>query len=154
MKHALCLVLLLVVACQSEQSEESRNDMSKKSKGPEPDYVTVDHILIGVRNPRMPGASRDEKEARELAYKLLDEVRNKDGDWAALKRKYSDDPPPGGPYSMANKGVRPRSPNDYPRTDMVPAFGNVGFQLEVGEIGIADYSPASPFGFHLIKRVR
>ena len=41
------------------------------------------------------------------------------------------------------------------RDRMVPAFGNVGFVLAVGEIGIADYDPvASPFGFHIIKRVR
>jgi parvulin-like peptidyl-prolyl isomerase len=38
---------------------------------------------------------------------------------------------------------------------MVPAFGNVGFKLEVGEIGIADYDPlTSKYGYHIIKRVR
>jgi hypothetical protein len=55
---------------------------------------------------------------------------------------------------MANKGVKPRSGNEYPRDGMVAAFGNVGFVLEVGEIGIADYSPDSPFGFHIIKRTK
>jgi parvulin-like peptidyl-prolyl isomerase len=38
---------------------------------------------------------------------------------------------------------------------MVPAFGNVGFKLAVGEIAVADYDPkTSPFGYHLIKRVK
>jgi parvulin-like peptidyl-prolyl isomerase len=38
---------------------------------------------------------------------------------------------------------------------MVPAFGNVGFALKVGEIGIADYDPhTSPFGWHIIKRLK
>ena len=43
-------------------------------------------------------------------------------------------------------------PRAYSQT--VPAFGNVGFKLAVGEIGIADYDPkTSPFGYHVIKRV-
>jgi parvulin-like peptidyl-prolyl isomerase len=38
---------------------------------------------------------------------------------------------------------------------MVPAFGNVGFALNVGEIGIADFDPqTSPFGWHIIKRLK
>jgi parvulin-like peptidyl-prolyl isomerase len=38
---------------------------------------------------------------------------------------------------------------------MVAAFGDVGFRLAVGAVGMADFHPrASPYGFHLIKRVR
>ena len=60
-----------------------------------------------------------------------------------------------GRYGMANRGVTPAGGNEYARDGMVPAFGNVGFKLAVGEIGIADYDPAtSPYGWHIIKRVQ
>ncbi|MFK5956897.1 MAG: peptidylprolyl isomerase [Planctomycetota bacterium] len=39
------------------------------------------------------------------------------------------------------------------RGDMVAAFGNVGFGLEIGEIGMSQYDPKdSPFGWHIILR--
>lgn len=42
----------------------------------------------------------------------------------------------------------------HPRAAMVPAFGDVGFGLEVGEVGIAGYDEkTSPFGWHVIKRL-
>jgi len=41
----------------------------------------------------------------------------------------------------------------FPRNQMVPAFGDIGFKLQVGEIGIANYDKTtSPFGWHIIKR--
>lgn len=41
----------------------------------------------------------------------------------------------------------------FPRNQMVPGFGNVGFQLQVGEIGISNYdAKESPHGWHIIKR--
>ncbi|MFT5049926.1 MAG: peptidyl-prolyl cis-trans isomerase B (cyclophilin B) [Chlamydiales bacterium] len=40
------------------------------------------------------------------------------------------------------------------REQMVPAFGDVGFLLEVGEVGLAPFDPAkSPYGWHVIKRL-
>ncbi|MHC4380560.1 MAG: peptidylprolyl isomerase, partial [Planctomycetota bacterium] len=40
-----------------------------------------------------------------------------------------------------------------PRDQLVPAFGDVGFSLKVGEVGIANFDPeASPFGWHIIRR--
>ena len=42
----------------------------------------------------------------------------------------------------------------HPRGAMVPAFGDVGFALAVEEVGIASYdAEASPFGWHIIKRL-
>lgn len=42
----------------------------------------------------------------------------------------------------------------YPRAAMVPAFGDVGFALEVGQVGMADFhAESSPFGWHIIRRV-
>jgi len=38
---------------------------------------------------------------------------------------------------------------------MVPAFGNVGFAISVGNVDIADYDPnTSPYGWHIIKRLK
>ena len=42
----------------------------------------------------------------------------------------------------------------FSRDEMVPAFGDVGFALAVGEIGLAAYDQtSSPFGWHVIKRL-
>ncbi|HEX9792885.1 MAG TPA: peptidylprolyl isomerase [Planctomycetota bacterium] len=43
----------------------------------------------------------------------------------------------------------------FPRAEMAPSFGDVGFSLKVGEIGMAEYDPRqSQFGWHIIKRIR
>lgn len=43
----------------------------------------------------------------------------------------------------------------FPRQQMVPAFGDIGFKLQVGEIGLAEYNPiTSKFGWHIIKRIQ
>jgi len=42
----------------------------------------------------------------------------------------------------------------HPRAAMVPAFGDVGFSLAEGEIGMAEFDEEkSPFGWHIIKRL-
>ena len=118
-----------------------------------PDRISVDHILIGVQSSAFPDGKRSAADARKTAYDLLAQLKA-GGDWAALKRAHSEDPPPGGPYAMSNHGVRPAHRGEYPRSSMVPAFGDVGFTLAVGAVGMADHDArTSPFGFHLIKRV-
>jgi len=140
MRRFAILVPLLVAACQTARKE--------------PDYVTVDHILIGVKSKKLPEATRNREEARQLAHKLLDQLEH-GADWAALKKRYSDDPPPGGPYKMANLGVQPRGKQEYPRKGMVKGFGDVSFSLAVGETRIAEYDEtASPYGFHIISRIK
>lgn len=141
---------LLLAACGAQEEAPATPPPPK-----EPDHVLVDHILIGVTHPQLRGVTRTPEEARVLAYALLERLRG-GADWAALKRENSDDPPPGGPYGLANAGMTPAQ-GEHPRSGMVSAFGDVGFRLAVGEIGIADYTPgsrASPYGFHIIKRVK
>jgi hypothetical protein len=42
----------------------------------------------------------------------------------------------------------------HPRAAMVPAFGDVGFGLEIGAVGMAEFdTEKSPFGWHIIKRL-
>jgi len=118
-----------------------------------PQHVQVQHILIGFQGSvRGKPITRTKEEAKALAYQVLDRAR-KGEDFDALVKQYTDDSPPG-IYGMSGAGVAP-GPGEYPRTGMVPAFGNVGFAISVGNIGIADYDPtASPFGWHIIKRLK
>jgi parvulin-like peptidyl-prolyl cis-trans isomerase-like protein len=119
----------------------------------EPQHVRVQHILIGFTGS-VPGKTiiRSKEQAKELAYQILDRAR-KGEDFDELVRKYTDDSPPG-IYGMSGNGIEPAS-GEYSRGGMVPAFGNVGFAISVGNIGIADFDPqASPFGWHIIKRLK
>ena len=118
-----------------------------------PQHVQVQHILIGFVGS-VPGKAitRSKEEAKTLAYQILERAR-KGEDFDELVRKYTDDSPPG-IYGMAGAGVAPAM-GEYSRSGMVPAFGNVGFSISPGNIGIADYDPAaSPFGWHIIKRLK
>ncbi|HST05398.1 MAG TPA: peptidylprolyl isomerase [Chloroflexia bacterium] len=125
----------------------------------QPQHITVQHILIGFKDAvgfqgSAPGkaATRTQDEAKTLAYQVLDMAKSGQ-DYDQLVVQYTDDQAPG-IYKMSNSGVAPLSADEYSRDGMVPAFGNVGFTLQVGEIGIADYDPAtSPYGWHIIKRV-
>jgi hypothetical protein len=118
-----------------------------------PEHVQVQHILIGFSGS-VPGKNitRSKDEAKKLAYQILDRAR-KGEDFGELVRQYTDDSPPG-IYGMHASNVA-AGPNEYPRDGMVPAFGNVGFNISPGNIGIADFDPkASPYGWHVIKRLK
>jgi len=118
-----------------------------------PQHVQVQHILIGFSGS-VPGKAiaRSKEEAKTLAYQILERAR-KGEDFDELVRQYTDDSPPG-IYGMSEKGLQPGA-GEYPRDGMVAAFGNVGFNISPGNIGIADYDPqASPFGYHIIKRLK
>jgi hypothetical protein len=119
----------------------------------EPQHIQVQHILIGFSGS-VPNKSiaRSQAEAKALAYQILDRARAGE-DFDGLVRQYTDDSPPG-IYSMSAIGVTP-SAGEFPRDQMVPAFGNVGFAISPGNIGIADYdATASPYGWHIIKRLK
>ena len=119
----------------------------------EPDHIKVQHILIGFTGS-VPGKNitRSVEDARTLAYSLVDSAKA-GVSFDELVVRHTDDSPPG-IYGMSNLGVNASAGKEYPRNQMVPAFGNVGFKLQVGEIGVADYDPkTSPYGFHVIKRV-
>jgi parvulin-like peptidyl-prolyl isomerase len=95
--------------------------------------------------------TRSQDEARALAAQVLERAK-KGEDFDELVRTYTDDRAPG-IYSMSNTGVAPAS-GEFPRERMVPAFGNVGFSLAPGEVGMAQFDPrTSPYGWHIIKRL-
>jgi parvulin-like peptidyl-prolyl isomerase len=116
----------------------------------EPDRIEIQHVLISFAGTGTK-ARRSQAEAAELAAATLARA-NAGEDFDALVRELTDDSPPG-IYRLSNNGVSAAS-GEYPRNRMVAAFGNVGFGLGVGEIGMADFDPrTSPYGWHIIKRL-
>jgi parvulin-like peptidyl-prolyl isomerase len=101
--------------------------------------IQVQHILIGVQG-RLPGVTRNKEEGKALAQKVYAEVMA-GGNFDELVKKYTNDSAPG-IYPMTKAG----------RAGMVKGFGDVGFRLKVGEIGVAP--SASPYGWHIIKRLK
>ena len=118
----------------------------------EPDRITVQHILIGFKNtvPNKP-QERSRKEAKELAYALLQ--RAEDGeDFDALVKEYTNDSHPG--IMLVTNKDAPRVAGGRMRGQLVPKFGDVAFRLDVGEVGVANFNSAlCPYGWHVIKRL-
>ncbi|MGI9516298.1 MAG: peptidylprolyl isomerase [Pirellulaceae bacterium] len=133
---------------------------SETGNAGEPDYITVQHILVGFEGSvgdKEIGRSQDE--AEKLAGELLERARSGE-DFDALVKEFTDDQHPG-IYQMANfYSQGDMSPEEvsgkiFPRSMMVNAFGDIGFPLDVGEIGMADYDPqTSKYGWHIIKRIK
>jgi len=132
----------------------------QRGNGEEPDFVTVQHILVGFEGSvGDKEINRTKTEAAALAKTLLERAQGGE-DFDALVKEYTDDAHPG-IYRMANFFSQPdMSPEAveekiFPRSRMVNAFGDVGFPLEVGEIGMANYDPnTSKYGWHIIKRIK
>ncbi len=153
---SLCAVL--VFGCQQEGEDTGKTTENSEGtsvvKAAEPDSVTVQHILIGFTGS-VPGKNitRTKAEAQSLAEDILKRARAGE-DFDQLVVEFTDDSAPG-KYKLANFGIEADMARGvFPRDRMVQAFGDVGFPLAVGEIGLAHFDPAkSKFGWHVIKRV-
>jgi parvulin-like peptidyl-prolyl isomerase len=136
--------------------EQGKEQKSEAAAGVETaGVITVQHVLIGFQGS-VPGKpiTRTRDEAKTLAEELFQKAKAGE-DFDAMVKQYTDDSHPG-IYSMADSGI-PADPAKgvYPRNGMIPAFGNVGFALKAGEIGMAAYDEqASPYGWHIIKRIK
>lgn len=104
-------------------------------------HIAAHHILISYQGARGAGEDtvRSRDEARALATRLRDELRNNPGQWAKTAEEYTDEPGhrPGGDLGVFGRG------------QMVPAFERAAFKLEIGEISDV---VETPFGFHVIIR--
>ena len=114
--------------------------------------VTVQHVLLSFE-----GCGTRATRRRELAELLAAEVYCdavfEGADFEGLMGKHSDDSG-GGTYTMVAAGV-PATDGASSRDGMVPAFGDVGWRLEVGQIGVAPHDVAkSKFGWHVVKRIK
>ena len=164
MKKTILLLSLLTMIFSScgdsagEKADEGSSTSDPMTEKPvlvkpegQPDRVVVQHILIAFKG-KIPTASRSQQEAGELADVIYQKALNGD-DYDALVKKYTDDSFPG-KYAMVNFGVVSEDTNDIPREALIPSFGEVGFKLGVGELGLAPFdSLVSPYGWHIIKRV-
>ncbi len=153
-KVTVALLLVLAWGCSSGADPQPEARPAPKPEAPvvEPEHITVAHVLISFAGTRTE-AKRSKAEAQKLAADVL--ARAKKGeDFDKLMKDLSDDPG-GGVYMMSNRGIRKAHPDEFNRDDMVGAFGDVGFKLEVGGIGMSIFDPrTSPFGWHIIKRVK
>ena len=132
--------------------EEPRPElMPAKLADPEPQHILVAHVLISFAGTRTK-ATRAKDAAETLAYQVLARAR-KGEDFHKLIKDFSDDEGEG-VYGMANNKVSPVG-EEYERRKMVAAFGDVGFKLEVGSIGMSVHdAQKSPYGWHIIKRLK
>lgn len=110
----------------------------------EDNAISVRHILVSFAGaPGIQGVTRTKEEAKALAKDLFAQLQG-GADFEALMKKYSSDPG-GNTYDMTKAT----------RRSMVQGFGDVGFRLKVDEIGVAPFDEkASPYGWHIIKRVK
>jgi len=99
------------------------------------------NILISYRGARRvrPGVTRTRKEARDLVLDLAARARKDPSIFAELARKHSDGPAAsrGGYIGVWTAG-------------RMPIFGRTILELEVGAVSVP---VASPFGFHVLKRL-
>ncbi len=125
----------------------------RPAESDEPARVVVQHVLVSFEGTRVTGATRTKDEARRLAHRVLDDAKS-GRDFSELVRLYSDDRTPDGKIALANWGV-PTEGDEMERRKMVRGFGALAFKLAVGEIGMLEYDVnASPFGWHVMKRLK
>lgn len=150
------LVLIAVSGCKSLPTGVYREGLTADNG--EPGYITVQHCLIAFSGSGT-SATRSKEEAETLAMELFEKAKQGE-DFERMVVQYTDDSPPG-IYRMANHGFegdmsnRIPSRNVFRRDGMVPAFGDTGFPLKVGEYGLAPFdTQKSPYGWHIVKRIK
>lgn len=154
MKNAI--VALFIAALVTALAAQTTPPTEKPAG--EPDRIQVQHILISFQGSAgpVPNVTRTRAEAQALVNQIMAKIKAGE-DFKALLKKHTDDKYPG-LYRMANFGVtpitEPPSKKEYLRAKMVKSFGDIGFKLKVGEVGLAVYDPKdSKFGWHIIKRL-
>ncbi len=145
------------IGCQNSVAEKGPAKGEPVAPLPKPTegFIKVQHILVSFEGLRAGADSgRTKAEAEVLANEILERAKNGE-DFDSMMRQYSNDPGPG-VYVLADYGFDPlmHPEGAFKRSGMVMAFGDVGFELKVGEIGMAAFDEAkSAHGWHIIKRL-
>ncbi len=118
--------------------------------------ITVQHILVGVKERGLQGVTRSEAEAEQLTAQLYAKIQAGE-DFDTLVKNNTNDSHPG-IYTLSAGEGNPAA-RIFGRSEMVGAFGDVGWRLEVGQVGVAPFDPSgseppSPFGYHIIQRLK
>ena len=135
--------------------EQLRKDIKEVAARPErkADTIEVQHLLVAHKGAGIGGVTRSMDEAEKLTAELYAQIKG-GADFDALVKENTDDAHPG-IYGMTMSGSGDRGRNVYPRKGMVAAFGDVGWRLDVGEVGVAPFDArTSPYGWHIIKRTK
>lgn len=162
----ICGVVLMALAgCNSTPAETTttegspleqlRNDIKEVAARDErkADTIEVQHLLVAHKDAGIGGVTRTKEAAEQLTAELYAKI--KDGaDFDDLVKKHTDDAHPG-IYGMTMVGGGDQGKNIYARKGMVAAFGDVGWRLDVNEVGVAPFDArTSPYGWHIIKRTK
>lgn len=156
-------LLLCLAACSDNAAPPPRPQPAPKAQDREPRRVWIDQIHISFKGAKPDiGSVRPAAEARRLAYNLLEKIES-GVEFDLLKKKHTDDrdatDAPNGPYVVVNSGVQHVARRDgvpeIPRDVAHPAWGDMAFALEPGEVGVVDYDKKTcPSGYHVMKRLQ
>ncbi len=127
----------------------------RETEGPRPNaHVVVQHVLLAHDDAGIAGVTRSLDQARALAETVLAKAQAGE-DFGQLVMLYGDDRGNAGVLAIANFGAATETAQEIERVKLARGFGDLAFQLQPGEFGVVSYDPArSPFGFHVITRLR
>jgi hypothetical protein len=136
-------ILLAFTACAGAVDMDSSITQLLAKPEVADESISIQHVLIAFQGSGVPGVTRTKEEAKVLAAEVYAQAIG-GADFLELVKQHTNDSAPG-IYPMTKAG----------RRGMVKGFGDVGFRLKVGEIGVAGYdSNDSPYGWHIIKRLK
>ncbi len=143
---ALCLS-----ACGDGSSSGSPSGSSSGAAAPKPaeKVWTVSHILVGMKNPRLPKVERTEAQAQALAKSLTNDIAN-GRSFDELLDKFTDDRDKEGKPNTNNgkPGSYDFSERDLP--SLAPEFAAAIKELPVGKV--TPEPVRTMFGYHVIRR--
>lgn len=158
-RAALVAIALAAASCSLARdaglsaNEPDRVALTGPLPADEPAHVVVQHVLIAFDGTGVPAVTRSKADAQRVVDRVLSDARA-GRDFADLVRLYSDDRGYDGTLEIANWGAPP-GPTERERRGLARGFSAAAFRLAPGEIALVEYDPvASPFGFHVIKRLR